>query len=113
MSSANFTYDDAIQAARKQLNDDAQRRWSDNDILTLVLPRVLLQLRSDRPDLWHGLYGTENFKPAQLDPLPFDDVGFNALAEALIAAINEQDAENSTSGVATFADSRSERARKG
>lgn len=112
MSSTNFTYDDAIQATRKQLNDDAQRRWPDVDILNYVLPRVLQQLKTDRPDLFIGLYRTENFKPSQTDPIPFDDAGFNALTEALIAAVNEQDAETTSSGVATFADSRSERARR-
>jgi hypothetical protein len=112
MSSANFTYDDVIQAARQQIQDDAQRRWTDAAILTYILPRVLQQLRADRPDLWIGLYGTEAFKPSQSAAIPFDDAGYNTLVEALVAAINEEQDESASDGVAAFADSRSERARR-
>ena len=112
MSSSNFTYDDAIQAARQQIQDDAQRRWTDNDILTFILPRVLQQLRTDRPDLWIGQYGTEVFKPSQTAAIPFDDSGFNTLVEALIAAVNEEQDESASDGVASLADARSERARR-
>lgn len=112
MSSTNFTYDDAIQHARKRMNDDAQRRWSDSDILNLVLPGALQQLRADRPDLFIGLYGTENFKPSQTAAIPFDDAGFSALVDALVAAILSQDDEAVGAGTAANADARSERARR-
>lgn len=112
MSSSNFTYDDAIQAARQQIQDDAQRRWSDNDILTYILPRVLQQLRADRPDMWIGLYGTENFKPSQTAAIPFDDAGYNTLVEAIIAAVNEEQDESANDGVAAMADAKSERSRR-
>jgi hypothetical protein len=112
MSSANFTYDDVIQAARLQLNDKAQRRWPDADIMTYVLPRALQQLRSDRPDLFIGLFGSEVFKPSQSAPLQCDDAGFDALVEAVLAKVNEGEDEAANSGVSNMADARSQRDRK-
>lgn len=112
MASANFTYDDAIQAVRERLNDDAQRRTSDEDILNRYLPGVLAQLRADRPDLWYGTYGTETYKPGQMDAIAFDDAGFESLVDALYAAIQAVDEESARTGLAGFADMRSERARK-
>lgn len=112
MASSNFTWDDAIQAARESLQDAAQRRWGDAEILTFVLPRVLQQLRADRPDLFIGLFGAENFKPSQTDPIDMDDLGFNSLVDAIVAAILKQDEESAGSGSAQAADFTSERSRK-
>lgn len=112
MASANFTVDDAIQAVREQIEDDASRRIDDTDILNLHVPKVLQQLRADRPDLWIGAYGTESFKPAQTDPLPFDDMGFNAFVEALLASVEEKEDEAMSDGSAAGADARSQRARR-
>lgn len=112
MASSNFTIDDAIQAVREQIEDDLGVRIEDTDILTLHVPKVLQQLRSDRPDLWHGAYGTENFKPGQSDPVPFDDMGFNAFVEALLASVEEKEDEAMADGSAQGADARSERARR-
>lgn len=111
MASSNFTFDDAIQAARRQLNDDAQRRWTDADILAIYLPRVYAQLAADRPDLFVGTGGV-TFKPAQMDPIPFDDAGYNPFVEALVAAIMETQEESVSMGQAVGADQRSERARR-
>lgn len=110
--SVNFTFEDAIVAVRKQLNDDAQRRITDQEVLDLVLPRVYQQLYSDRPDLFLGSYGAVNFKPGLQNAIPFDDVGFNAFVEALIAAIMERAEESVSMGQAQGADGRSERARR-
>lgn len=116
MPSANFTFDDAIQAVRHQLNDDAQRRWTDSDINTFILPRVYQQLVADRPDLFVGLgIGVStglNLKPAQMDPIPFDDSGFTAFVEALLAATREKDEEASSARKAAEADARSQRAKR-
>jgi hypothetical protein len=87
VASTNFVFQDVLDHVREQLNDDAQRRWDDTDILNRYLPAALQQLRADRPDLFIGSYGTENYKPSALDPLPFDDAGFSTLVEALIARI--------------------------
>lgn len=111
MSSTNFTYGDAVGAARESLQDAAQRRWPDATIFTYVLPRVLQQLRSDRPDLFIGTFGSENFKPTDEDVLP-DDMGFNTLVEAIVAAILKQEEESAGSGSAAAADFTSERSRK-
>jgi hypothetical protein len=110
--STNFTIDDAIQATRQQLQDDAQRRYDDVTILTQYVPRVMQQLYSDRPDLFVGSYAVVNFKPGQMDPLVFDDVGFNSFVEGLVAAIESQSDESVSSGVAGMADQKSERARR-
>lgn len=112
MPSTNFTFDDVIQAVRQQLNDDAQRRHKDSDILNLHLPRAYQQLYADRPDLFIGLEGTVNFKPAQADPLPFDDAGFTPLMEAVLASVEGKQAEDVNRGSAAAADARSERARR-
>jgi hypothetical protein len=112
MASSNFTYGDVIDAARKQLNDDAQRRWNDSDIIAYYLPRALQQLRADRPDLWYGNYGAENFKPSAADPLVFDDAGFNTLVEALLSIIHSEDEEASSASSAGFNDAKSERSRR-
>lgn len=113
MSSTNFTFDDVIQAVRQRLQDDAGRRIDDSDILNRYLPGEYQQLWNDRRDLFFGLYGANiNFKPSQQDPLPFDDAGFTALVEAVIAAINESEEEAVSSGVAGMADTKSQRARK-
>ena len=112
MPSAIFTYADAIQAVRTRLNDDAQRRYSDTKIHNDFLPGVLQQLRADRPDLWLGAYGTGNFKPSMLDPVAFDDMGFQSFVDALHAAVEAMEEESVQTGVANVADSKSERARK-
>lgn len=112
MASTNFTFQDVLDHVREQLNDDAQRRWDDTDILNRYLPAAFQQLRADRPDLFVGLYGTENFKPSAQDPLPFDDLGFTTLVEALVARIQGSEEESAGSGVAGVADSLSERARR-
>lgn len=112
MASANFTVDDAIQAVRSRLNDNQQRRFTDDRILSDYVPGVLAQLRADRPELWHGAYGTENPKPAQTDPCPFFDEGFQSFVDALLAAVEAQDEESAKTGLAGFADERAERERK-
>lgn len=113
MSSVNFTFDDVIQATRKMLNDDAQRRWSDADILALFIPREYQQLRADNPHLFIGTSWAENFKPSQTDPIPFADEGFNQFVEMLIAAIQEQSSEAVSAGIASAADARAQRAGRG
>lgn len=112
MSSANFNFADVLDAARAQFHDDPQRRITDTDLITITVPRALQQLRADRPDLFFGLYGTENFKPSITDPIPFDDAGYTALVEAVIAIVNEGEDESIGDGTASFADQRSERARR-
>lgn len=113
MSSSNFTFDDIIQAVRKQLNDDAQRRWTDADILSIYLPRIYQQLRSDSPHFFIGTAWSENYKPSQNDPLPFADEGFNQFVEMLLAAIQEQSSEAVSAGIAAAADARAQRAGRG
>jgi hypothetical protein len=112
VTSANFTIDDAIQAARKLLNDDAQRRHTDADIMAVIVPRVLQQLYSDRPDAFVGSFGSVNFKPSQADPLPFDDVCFNAFIEGIVAAIDSGEEESIGQGIAGSADNRAQRSRR-
>lgn len=111
MSSINFTFDDVVQHVRKRLNDDAQRRWPDADIMTLFLPGQLQQLRSDRPDFFIGTAWAENYKPSQTDPLPFADEGFQTLVDALVAAIQEENYEASA-GTAAIADNLAQRSRR-
>lgn len=112
MPSTNFTYADAIQAVRTRLNDAVARRYNDSVILNDFLPGVLQQLRADRPDLWLGQYGTENFKPSQTDPVVFDDMGYQTFVDALHSAVEAMEEESVQSGVAGMADGKSERARK-
>ena len=115
MASTVFTIDDAIQAARQSFEDEAQRRIDDVEILTYHVPRALQQLYSDRPSLFvgHATLGAVNFKVAQMDPLPFDDNGFNDFVEAIIASVESKDEEAVAAGVAGMADAKSQRARKG
>lgn len=110
MSSANFTYQDAIDAARELVNDDAQRRWDDADVLSRILPRQLAQLKADRPDAFLGVLATVNLKPSATDACAFDDSCFNPFVEALVAAIEGTDDEAAAGAQA--ADGRSERARR-
>lgn len=112
MASTNFTYQDVLDSTREALQDSAQRRWDDSEIQNYTLPRVLQQLRGDRPDLFIGLFGTEDFKPSMDDAIPFDDLGFNTLVEALVAAILKQEEESAGSGSAAAADYSSERSRR-
>lgn len=113
MASANFIYQDVLDAVRTQIGDESQRRWPDATILSRTIPRALSQLRSDRPDIWHGVYGTENFKPTAVTACPFDDVGFDALVQAVVSLLNEQSEEAGSDGLAVLADMKSERNRTG
>lgn len=109
-----FTYLDAIDAARERLDDEANMRVTDDEILSMHLPRALQQLRADRPDLWLGLYGTEAFKPTTLSAtMPFADEGFTPLVDALVAGLAGKQDEPSATPKESMADARSERARKG
>lgn len=112
MSSVNFTIRDAVAAVVKQNQDDAQRRWDETSINTHLVPRAIQQLRSDRPDLFFGAYGSEVFKPGLEDPLPFADEGYSAFVEALLALVNESEEESVAQGTAGMADARSERSRR-
>jgi hypothetical protein len=112
MTSTNFVYQDAVSSARKQFADDAGRRWSDGDIEILILPRVLQQLRADRPDAFIGAYTGLNLKPSLADPCVFDDALFNAFVEAIVAAVTAVDEESVASGQSAGTDALSERARR-
>lgn len=109
MASANFTYQDAVDQARELLDDDAQRRWSDADINLRYVPRVLQQMRTDRPDAFLDVLTTLNPKPAIDAACAFSDVIFPAFVEALVAAIHGSQEETASGGQAALADSRAER----
>lgn len=113
MASTNFVYQDAIDQVRKLLDDDAARRLTDDDINNLYVPRILMQLRADRPDVFLGGLSTFNPKPGITYACAFDDVAFNDFVEALLAAINGAMEETVSTGQAGMADARSERARRG
>lgn len=112
MSSTYFTYQDAVNAARKQFADDAGYRFDDGEIELVILPAVLQQLREDRPDAFVGRYSTFNPKPSLADPCAFDDAIFNTFVEALVAAVTSVDEESVTGGQSATADARAERTRR-
>lgn len=111
MASSNFTYQDAVDQARELLDDDAQRRWSDDDINSRYVPRVLQQMRSDRPDCFLDVLTTLNPKPAIDAACAFADELFPAFVEALVAAIHGSQEETAGGGQAAMADARAERAK--
>lgn len=114
MASANFTYQDVADQAREILQDSAKRRWTDEDIRVRYLPRVLMQLRADRPDAFLGSYTTFDPSPAALSTAcAFEDEVFNACVEALVAAVQASEEEAASMGQSGASDARSERARKG
>lgn len=111
--STNFTFDDVIQHVRMKLNDNAQRRWPDSDIMSFFVPAAYQQLRADRPDAFMGFtkFGTENFKPSQADPLPFADEVFTEFVDMVLASIQMQSAEAVNAGTAAQADGMAQRSR--
>lgn len=111
MASANFTYQDAVDQARELLDDDAARRWTDEDIRARYLSRVLMQLRADRPDAFLDVLSTFNPKPALDDACVGADEVFPALVEGLVAAIHGSQEETVSGGQAGMADARAERAK--
>lgn len=112
MASTNFLYQDAVTAARRQIADDSGRRVSDGDIELTILPRLLAQLRDDRPDLFLGAIDTVNLRPSLADPCAFDDSGYSAFVEAIVAAVQGVDEESMSGGTSRAADALSERSRR-
>lgn len=112
MASTNFTYQEAVDQAREMLQDSAKRTWSDEDVRVRYLPRVLMQLRSDRPDAFLGGYATFDPKPALATACAFDDEVFNAFVEMLVAALQATEEEAASPGQSGASDSRAERAKR-
>lgn len=112
MASANFTYQEAVDQAREILQDSAKRRWTDEDIRVRYLPRVLAQLRADRPDAFLGGYATFDPSPAALSAAcAFEDDVFNAFVEALVAAVQASEDEAAGPAQSGVAEGRAERAK--
>jgi hypothetical protein len=111
-ASTQLRFSNALDAAREDLNDDAQRRWPDTDLMNYVVPKVLAQLRADRPDLFVGSFTSMNLAPVIEDFLPFDDEGFFSFVEAIVASVLGQSEESVGRGKEAAADGKSERARK-